>query len=293
MSPRPRRIAIVGHIGRPAVRREAKRLRAKLARGGAEVRLEQALAAACGLDGAPAAELGRWCQAMISLGGDGTVLLAARAIAGRSGVLLPVNMGGLGFLAAAEEHELDAAVAAAFSGRWPVATRTGVATRVRRARGGRWRPRGFALNDVVVRSAVSHAAVHLRVSALGHDLGHLVADGLIAASASGSTAYSLSAGGPIVAPNLDALVVTPACAHSLASRSLVLAPASVVNAKVLTHRPAQLVLDGQETVELARHDEVEIHLARHMVRVFQNPERPFLRALRSKLGWQGSEKRSM
>lgn len=293
MTARPRRIAIVGHTGRPSVRREAKRLRAKLRRGGAEVRIEQELAAACGLDGSPAAELGRWCQAMISLGGDGTVLLAARALAGRSGVLLPVNMGGLGFLAAAEEHELDNAIAAAFSGRWPVATRTGVATRVRRGRAGRWRRRGFALNDVVVRSAVSHAAVHLRVSALGHDLGHLVADGLIAASASGSTAYSLSAGGPIVAPNLDALVVTPACAHSLASRSLVLAPGSVVNARVLTHRPALLVLDGQETVELARHDEVEIHLARHVVRVFQNPDRPFLRALRSKLGWQGSEKRSL
>lgn len=293
MSARPRRIALVGHTGRPAVRREALRLRAKLARGGAEVRFERNLAAACGRDGEPAAALGRWCQAMISLGGDGTVLLAARALAGHRGVLLPVNMGGLGFLASAEEHELDAAIAAAFSGRWRVATRRGVAARVRRARTRAWRPRGFALNDVVVRSAVSHAAVHLSVSALGPDLGHLVADGLIAASPSGSTAYSLSAGGPIVAPDVDALVVTPACAHSLASRSLVLSPESVVHATVLTHRPALVVLDGQETVELARHDEVEIHLARRVVRVYQNPDRPFLRALRSKLGWQGSEKRSM
>lgn len=293
MSPRPRRIAIVGHTGRPSVRREAMRLRAKLQRAGATVRLERSLALACDTTGEPAESLGRWCQAMISLGGDGTVLLAARALAGRAGVLLPINMGGLGFLAAAEERELDAAIAAAFSGRWPVATRTGVATRIRRARGGRARSHGFALNDVVVRSATSYAAVHLRVAALGHDLGHLVADGLIAASASGSTAYSLSAGGPIVAPNLHALVVTPACAHSLASRSLVLAPGSVVSAKVLTRSPALVVLDGQETVELARHDEVEIQLARSVVRVFQNPERPFLRALQSKLGWQGSEKRSL
>lgn len=293
MSPRPRRVAILGHTGRPSVRREAMRLRTKLQRAGATVKLERELALACETTGEPAEALGRWCQAMISLGGDGTVLIAARALAGRRGVLLPINMGGLGFLAAAEERELDAAIAAAFSGRWPVATRTGVETRIRRARGGRTRSHGFALNDVVVRSATSYAAVHLRVAALGHDLGHLVADGLIAASASGSTAYSLSAGGPIVAPNLHALVVTPACAHSLASRSLVLAPGSVVSAKVLTRSPALVVLDGQETVELARHDEVEIQLARSVVRVFQNPERPFLRALQSKLGWQGSEKRSL
>jgi len=293
VSTRPRRIAIVGHTGRPSVRREAMRLRAKLQRAGATVKLERELALACDLAGEPAEALGRWCQAMVSLGGDGTVLIAARALAGHRGVLLPVNLGGLGFLASAEERELDAAVSAAFAGRWPVTTRTGVETRVRRARGGRSRTYAFALNDVVVRSATSFAAVHLRVTALGHDLGHLVADGLIAASASGSTAYALSAGGPIVAPNLHALVVTPACAHSLASRSLVLAPGSVVTAKVISRGPALLVLDGQETVELARHDEVEIQLARAVVRVYQNPDRPFLRALQSKLGWQGSERRSL
>jgi NAD+ kinase len=290
---RPRRIAIVGHTGRRSVRREALRLHAALRRRGATVKLERELALSCDLTGETAADLGRWCQAMVSLGGDGTVLIAARALAGHKGVLLPVNMGGLGFLASAEERELDDAVAAAFGGRWPVATRTGVETRIRRARGGRARVHGFALNDAVVRSAISYAAVHLRVTALGHDLGHLVADGLIAASSSGSTAYALSAGGPIVAPNLHALVVTPACAHSLASRSLVLAPGSVVTAKVISRSPALLVLDGQEALELAPQDEVEIQLARSLVRVYENPGRPFLRALQSKLGWQGSEKRSL
>lgn len=293
MSPRPRRVAIVGHTGRQTVRREALRLRARLQRRGATVKLERDLAAACDMVGEPAEALGRWCQAMVSLGGDGTVLTAARAMVGRKGVLLPVNMGGLGFLATAEERELDDAVTAAFGGRWPVATRTGVETRLRRARGGRARALGFALNDVVVRGAVSYAAVHLRVSALGHDLGHLVADGLIAASASGSTAYALSAGGPIVAPDLHALVVTPACAHSLASRSLVLAPGSVVSAKVISRGAALAVLDGQEAVELAHGDEVEMRLAREVVRVYENPDRPFLRALQAKLGWQGSEKRSL
>jgi NAD+ kinase len=293
VSPAPRRIAIVGHTGRDSVRRMALRLRTKLQRAGATVRFERDLGIACNQPGEPADKLGRWCQAMISLGGDGTVLIAARAMAGQRGVLLPINMGGLGFLASAEEEDADEAIRSAFGGKWPIAIRTGVETRIRRARGGRTRVEGFALNDAVVRSAISYGAVHLRVTALGHDLGHLVADGLIAASASGSTAYALSAGGPIVAPNLHALVVTPACAHSLGSRSLVLAPGSVVTARVISRVPALLVLDGQDAIELLHDDEVDMQLAKATVRVYENPGRPFLRALQAKLGWQGSEKRSL
>ncbi len=292
-SARPKRIAIIGHLSRAQVRREALRLARALKRKRIEVRIERELATSIGQPGEPIEALARWCELMISLGGDGTVLTAGRAMAGRRGVLLPVNMGGLGFLASAEAPGVDEALAAALAGRWAVGRRTGVEARVRRARGGRDRRGGFALNDAVVRSAVSYAAIHLRVSALGHDLGHLVADGLIAASSSGSTAYSLSAGGPLVAPNLDALVVTPACAHALGSRSLVLAPGSVVSVRVISPGPALLVLDGQEAIELTRDDEVQIELARSTVRVLENPERPFLRMLQSKLGWQGSEQRSL
>ena len=293
MSIRGRRIAILGHLGRPQVRREAVRLRDQLSRKGALVKLERELAGAVGGSGEPLAALGRWCQVMISLGGDGTVLTAGRSLTGQKGVLLAVNMGGLGFLAAAEARELDDALAKSLAGKWKVATRTGVETRIRRARGGRARHVGFALNDAVIRSATSYSAMHMRVSALGHDLGHLVADGLIAASSSGSTAYSLSAGGPLVAPDLDSLVVTPACAHALGSRSLVLAPGSLVSVRVISPGPALLIMDGQETEDLGKNDEIELQLARDRVRVFENPARPFLRTLQAKLGWQGTERRSL
>jgi NAD+ kinase len=289
----PRRVALVGHTGRAAVRQAVTRLHGSLRRRGCEVRIASDLAEAIGLPGEPLARLARWCELMVSLGGDGTVLIAGRALAGRRGVLLPVNMGGLGFLAAAEAEELDAALKAALAGRWPIAVRTGVEARVRRARSRRFEAAHFALNDAVVRSAVSYVAVHLQVAALGHDLGHLVADGLIASSASGSTAYALSAGGPLVAPDLHALVVTPACAHALGSRSLVLTAGSAVTARVLSPGTALLVLDGQAPIEIQRDDEVEFRLARPVVRVFENPARPFLRMLQSKLGWQGSERRSL
>ena len=296
MSPakrRGRRIAIVGHTRRNAVRNAAAKLVTRLTRRGCEVRLDRDLAATMNRAGEPFAKLGAWCDVMISLGGDGTVLTAGRAIAGRRGVLLPINLGGLGFLAAAEEDELDAAVDAALAGRWSTGARSGIETRIKRARGGRERTVGFALNDAVVRSATSWAAIHLRVSALGTDLGHLVADGLIASSASGSTAYTLSAGGPMIAPYLHAMVVTPACAHALGSRSLVMGPGTPVTARVISPGPALLVLDGQEPSELAKDDEVEFVLAKKTVRVFENPARPFLKALQSKLGWQGSERRSL
>ncbi|MCE9627424.1 MAG: NAD(+)/NADH kinase [Candidatus Eisenbacteria bacterium] len=293
MSTRGRRIAIIGHLGRAQVRKAAVVLRDRLARAGAVVRIERELAGAVSERGESLPVLARWCEIMISLGGDGTVLTAGRALAGRKGVLLAVNMGGLGFLAAAEGRELDAAVTAALAGKWKIATRTGVETRVKRARGGTPKRVGFALNDAVIRSARSYSAIHLRVAALGHDLGHLVADGLIAASASGSTAYSLSAGGPLVAPDVDSLVVTPACAHALGSRSLVLGAGSTVTVRVISPGPALLVMDGHETEDLSKDDEVELQLAKDRVRVFENPARPFLRTLQSKLGWQGSERRSM
>jgi NAD+ kinase len=293
VSPRIRRIALVGHTGRAEVRRAVTRLVKTLRRRGADARVEASLADAAGLAGEPLANLSRWCQLMISLGGDGTVLVAGRSLAGRNASLLPINFGGLGFLAAAEAHETDAALAAVLAGRWPVTGRSGVEARVRRAGAPRWGARAFALNDVVVRSGSSLAAVHLQVSALGHDLGHLVADGLIAASASGSTAYALSAGGPVLAPDLRALVVTPACAHALGSRALVLGADATLAVRVLSPGPALVILDGQAPVTLMRGDEVEIRLSRQVVRVHENPARPFLHKLQSKLGWQGTERRSL
>jgi NAD+ kinase len=196
----------------------------------------------------------------------------------------------LGFLAAAEAGEMDAAVTAVLNGRWKISGRTGVAARVRRRGGGGGRH--FALNDAVVRSETSYAALHMRLLALGHDLGRLVADGLIAASSSGSTAYSLSAGGPVIDPELDAMVVTPACPHALGSRSLVLGAGATVSVRVLGPGAALLVCDGQDPRPIAPGDIVDLALSRSRVRFYENPERPFLRALHAKLGWQGSTRRS-
>lgn len=292
MNARIRRVGILGHTTRPGVRVAAKRLRAMLTRRKIEVRSDARLAGQMGEDGIPLPALAQWCDILVTLGGDGTVLIGGRAIAGTKAALLPINLGGLGFLTVAENREMAAALKHALGGTWPVVPRRMVSALVRRR--GRTVARGVAMNDAVIKGAGGYAAVHLQLAALGSDLGHLVADGLIAATAAGSTAYSLSAGGPVLAPDVDAMVVTPVCAHSIGNRPLVLGPGAELDVKVLgSFDRTVLLFDGQETVDLAVGDDVRIQLDRTSVRMYQNPDRPFARSLQKKLGWQGSKKRSM
>lgn len=292
MARRRRRIGILGHAGRPAVRRTAVALAKRLARAGDEARFDARLAGELRMPGEPLRRLARWCEVLVTLGGDGTVLAGARAAAGTNGVLLPINLGGLGFLTAAESGQLAVALRHALAGHWPIERRRMVSALVHRR--GRRIARGMAMNDVVLKAAGGHAAVHLRIAALGGDLGHLVADGLIVASAAGSTAYSLSAGGPVLSPDVEGVVVTPVCPHSIGSRSLVLAPGSEVSIAVLGSLDRIVLLfDGQERIDLVARDEVRVRLDRAAVRMFRNPERPFAQSLRRKLGWQGGWKRSL
>ncbi|MBI1797948.1 MAG: NAD(+)/NADH kinase [Candidatus Eisenbacteria bacterium] len=288
----PRRIGILGHTERAGVQRAAARLVTRLARGGRTARLASDLAGEMGKGGMPLAGLARWAQLLITLGGDGTALRGARAMAGRPGALLAINLGGLGFLTVADEPELDDAVRAALAGAWPIVPRRLVRAVVRRR--GRIAASGLAMNDAVLKTAGGYSALHLRMSVLGTDVGHLVADGVICATASGSTAYSLSAGGPVLAPDVEAFVVTPVCAHTLGSRPLVISPRGGVRLRLLgAFDRAMLLFDGQETVDLERGDEVQVSLSRTTVRLVRNPGRPFGRSLQRKLGWQGSERRSL
>ena len=287
-----RRVGILGHASRPGVRRAAKRVHDWLTRRRLAVRVDARLASDTDLPSLPLPELSRWCDLLVTLGGDGTALIGARALAGRRATLLPVNLGGLGFLTVAETRDITAALRHALAGDWPVVTRRLLSSLVRRRN--RTVHRGIALNDAVVKGAGGYSAIHLRLATLGHDLGHLVADGLIAATAAGSTAYSLSAGGPLLAPGVEAMVVTPVCAHSLATRTLVLGPEDELEIHVIgSFDRVALLLDGQESADLQPRDEVRVRLGKRGVNIFQNPERPFVRSLQKKLGWQGSKKRSL
>ncbi len=286
-----RRVAILGHVRRSEVREAARRLRGSLLRAGHQVQVEEDLARELGQPGWPLARLAAWCHLLVALGGDGTALTGGRALLGRRGALLAVNLGGLGFLTVAEQGELGEAVQATLRGAWPVTQRRLVAVSVKRDYQVAFR--GAAMNDAVVRDASGFAAIHLRVQADGADLGHLVADGAVVASAAGSTAYSLSAGGPVVAPDLEVLVVTPVCPHTLASRPLVVGAEALVSMSLLGPQRGVVLLDGHERATLERGDAIGFGLTRRAVRLVQRPDRTWTATLAAKLGWQGSERRSL
>ena len=198
----------------------------------------------------------------IVLGGDGTMLSTARRCAPLGVPLLGLHVGGLGFL-----YEHDASEAAAvfdqlYTGRVHTFERAMLAARVVRAR---TIARGFiALNDVVLASGAFSRLVQVGISVGTEQLGELPADGLIVATPTGSTAYSLSAGGPLVHPLAEVLLVTPICSHTLYARPLVVPASDVVTAELRALGPGQevmLTVDGQEAFALEAGDRVEVRRA--------------------------------
>jgi NAD+ kinase len=292
-----RRVAVVGRPHRLAVGKRLGDLEVWLDKKGLEVVLVHGDEDLPGLGWTPNpedAEAARSCDLLITLGGDGTILAGARIVAGTTIPLLPVNLGGLGFLASYEGKDLETAVAAALRGELAVEKRSLLWARLLPHGGRRPQALGTALNDVVLKQPSTYRALRMDVWAGETFLGHVVADGMVVASPSGSTAYSLSAGGPVVAPGLEALVVTPVCPHTLGMRALVLPPQLELRVEIRSRdRTGALVsLDGLEGVPLGPRDSVTIGLGRQSVRFLRPPGHTLPVVLPHKLGWSGSPRRS-
>lgn len=191
---------------------------------------------------------------VVSLGGDGTMLRSIRLLAGASVPVLGVNLGSLGYLTQVEpdrlRDSLDRFVAGCESGGWHIDRRMMLDVFVNGDLAGR------ALNEAVVEKAESGHTVRLLARIDGEPFTYYAADGLIVATPTGSTAYSLSARGPIVSPRHRAMLLTPVSPHMLFDRTLVLDPSEIIEIEVTGHRAAELVLDGQVVVSLADGDVV-------------------------------------
>jgi NAD+ kinase len=223
---------------------------------------------------------------LLVFGGDGTILRTAREIAGVSTPMLGVNIGGLGFLTGVPSDKLAAALKLLWRGDFAYESRTLIQA------SGRCHGRTVhetALNDIVVgRGAVSRP-IALDVSVDGEPITRYRCDGLIISSPTGSTAYSLAAGGPIVLPTADVFCLTPISPHSLSNRSIILPLSSTVRIKATNPLPATyLSADGQAVTELDAGDEVTVRRSRRAVRLIQLAEGSFLKALRRKLHWRGT-----
>lgn len=260
--------------------RALKSVRMLLERHGVKVRLGTPGRAAAWVKGFDAA---------IAIGGDGTMLRVARSLAPHGVPLLGVNAGGLGYLSAVDLDDFPGQVARIAAGRFVVEPRWMLAVEVRRG-GKRVFGPGIALNDCVVRCGDQARAVRLEVESLGRPVAVYFGDGLVVATPTGSTAYALSAGGPVLMPGVDAIILTPICSHSLTQRPVV-APADHPLLVRLTRRhphdkpQAIVALDGQVGLRLRVGDEIHVTRSPRPFKLLVPPERNHYELLRAKLKW--------
>jgi NAD+ kinase len=234
--------------------------------------------------GVARSELGRRVDAVVVLGGDGTLLAVARELGEHCVPILGVNLGTLGFLAETAQDELHKTLSDLLAGRVEREARMRLDVRVDRE--GSLRGRYLALNDAVISGPLSRL-LDLDTRADGFEVTTYHADGLIVATPTGSTAYSLSAGGPLVLPDLEAIVVTPICPHTLTQRPLVLPPGSRIEVRVrdARRRAARLTVDGQVGCELGDADCVRVCRSVHPVTLLVPPDRNRFQVMRAKLRW--------
>lgn len=223
-------------------------------------------------------------DALLTLGGDGTLLRGARALGGRAVPILGINLGRLGFLTSCGVDDLEPGVERLARGDFTAERRMTLDVRALDEAGAE-RQRWFALNDVVLHKGGFARMVSLHVAANGESIASYSADGIVVATPTGSTAYSLSAGGPIVYPTVETLLLTPICPHSLTQRPLVLPPDATIEVTLVSEGELFVAVDGTKGPELKPGQQVRIRCAPHRTLILRNPEVDPFDILRAKLRW--------
>lgn len=283
-------IGLVGRFEDPAVIEPATSLLAMLRADGrrvlvglAEGAVPEALAAARRVD---EDALAAQCDLVIAVGGDGTMLYAVRLVAGHGVPLIGVNRGRLGFLTDISPEDMSTHLAAILDGRYLAEPRRLLEAEIVRSDGTRTGPMS-ALNDVVLTKHLTGRMLDVITRIDGRYLNTHGGDGLIIATATGSTAYALSCGGPIIQPNVDALVLAPICPHTLSDRPLVLPASSLIETSVEPRFDvrAQVICDGWPLGDLAPGDRLQVRAADQPITLLHPENHDFYEILRSKLHW--------
>jgi NAD+ kinase len=221
---------------------------------------------------------------LIVLGGDGTLLSAARISAERRVPILAVNLGGLGFLTTVSQDEIYSILEEIFSGKHRLSERVMLEAEI--IRDGAVIRRQIALNDAVLNKAALARIMDLELRVNGEYVTTYKADGLILSTPTGSTAYSLAAGGPIVYPSVEAFVVTPICPHTLTNRPLVIPDSAAIEVEFKAENDAVfLTLDGQIGIELVRGDHIRVRKAPDKLLLVRPAKKTYYQILRNKLKW--------
>ncbi|NOZ22386.1 MAG: NAD(+)/NADH kinase [Planctomycetes bacterium] len=223
---------------------------------------------------------------LIVFGGDGTLLSAVRRLDGNRIPIVGVHVGKLGFLAEFTPADLDRAISDILRGSCPPASR--MLLRCRVIRRGKTLSESIALNDAVLSRDALSRLMHMELRIGGTHVTSYAADGLIISTPVGSTAHCLAAGGPILTPKLEALIITPICPHTLSNRPLVVSSSSVVEVVLKRHAgDVGVTVDGQIHVPLKDGDVVRVEKSPMTLRLIETPDRTFFQTLHSKLGWGG------
>ncbi|MFC7338586.1 NAD(+)/NADH kinase [Haloferula chungangensis] len=282
------KVGIVANPHKPGAKAALKRLGDVLETSGMEQVYEKATADLIGRsDGLGGLELAETADMFAVLGGDGTMLNAMARLGGTSKPIAGINIGTLGFLTSCTDDEIESFAAALKEGTYSTSRRTLLSARV--IREGR-EPRDFmALNEVVLARGQTGRLVSLSASVSGELLNHYRADGIIVATPTGSTAYSLSAGGPLISPSAEVFVITPICPHTLSQRSLIVDDEAVIELSPddTSEGPMLFTVDGRDCIEIVARDRVEVRKAPQELNLVRLDGRSFYAALRQKLNWRG------
>ena len=221
---------------------------------------------------------------ILVLGGDGTMIATARIIGDAEVPVIGVNYGGLGYLAEFPIEELFTALESILSGEYKVQKRVMLAVEL--WRGEELLTRSRVLNDVVVNKSALARIIEMEAYLDSQFVNRFRADGLIVATPTGSTAYNLSAGGPVIYPSMNAVVITPICPFTLSNRPIVVPDESMIEVRLMTDKEeVALTLDGQVGFPLKVHDRIVIRKSRTTFNLVQPPNRNYFDVLRDKLKW--------
>ena len=285
-------IVLVGRLASPAIADPLRRLAAFLANRGHQVMLDETTAQSAPLQGVPVvsdAVLGKKGVLAIVVGGDGTMLSAARRFAPSGIPLIGINQGRLGFLTDIALSDMERALGAMLDGSYVEETRTVLDASLTRAAGET--ERAFALNEVVVNRGALGGMIDCAVAVDGRFVYAMRADGVIVATPTGSTAYALSAQGPIVDPLVPAILLVPVAPHALTNRPIAVRDSAVVEISLLRGKDAGLHCDGQVDFPLAEGDRIEVRRAPYRVRLLHPKDHDHFAMLRQKLHWSETPER--
>jgi len=284
-----RSVGLIGNPGKTACARTVERAAKLIRAAGRKLLCDPATAELSSLQATvcpDAVTLARSVDLLLVFGGDGTMLRVARDIAGSSTPVLGINVGGLGFLTAVPSDQLVRALKHLWHGEFDFERRALIEAE---ARNGGQPFRKLALNDIVVGRGEISRLIELEVDVNGEPLTSYRCDGLIVSSPTGSTAYSLAAGGAVVLPTADVFALTPICPHTLSNRSLIVPLSDTIHIRPVSQVAATILsADGEIISGLSAGDIVTVRRSRHSVRLIHLAGSSFFEALRRKLHWRGA-----